>query len=97
MEADGAIRNLEFADDIALVSTTINQMQRKTTKLADTASKIGLQISRKKTEAPKVNCRGKEKIEFPDSEEIKEVKDFVHLGAIVSNDGGFRRRSHLGS
>ena len=63
-------------------------MQRKTTTLADTASRIGLQISRKKTEALKVNCRGKEKIKFLDGEEIKEVKDLVYLGAIVSNEGG---------
>ena len=82
------LEDLDFADDIVLASTTINQMQRKTTKLADTASKIGLRISRKKTEALKVNCRGKERIKFPDGEEIKEVKVFVYLGAIVSNEGG---------
>ena len=88
MEADGDLEDLDFADDIALVSTTINQMQRKTTKLADTASKIGLRISRKTTKALKINCRGKEKIKFPDGEEVKEVRDFVCLSAIVSNKGG---------
>ena len=81
------LEDLDIADDIVLVSTTINQRQRKTTTLADTASKIGLRISRKKTEALKVNCRGKEKNKFPDGEEIKEVKDFVYLGAIVSKEG----------
>ncbi|XP_068716855.1 uncharacterized protein [Montipora capricornis] len=52
-------------------------------------AELGLRISRKKkTEVPKDNCRGKEKIKFPHGEEIKEVKDFVHLGAIVNNEGG---------
>lgn len=29
------LEDLDFADDIALISTTLNKMQRKTTKLSD--------------------------------------------------------------
>ena len=55
------LEDLDIADDIVLVSTTINQRQRKTTTLADTASKIGLRISRKKTKG-QLQRKGEEQV-----------------------------------
>lgn len=70
------LEDLDFVDDIALISTKTNQMHRKITKLLDTASTIRLRISRKRTKVLRVNS---------DGEEIKEVND---PGATVSNEGG---------
>ena len=51
------LEDLDFADDIALVSTTAAQMQRKTTKLSETASKMGLKINQKKSEVLRINSK----------------------------------------
>ena len=44
------LEDLDFADDIALISTTQHQMQKKTDKLAETSQRIGLNISKTKTQ-----------------------------------------------
>lgn len=46
---------LDFADDLALLSHNHNQMQDKTTKLATTSLGIGLRVNRKKTNLMKIN------------------------------------------
>ena len=43
------LEDLDFADDVALVSSTRGQLQRKTSDLSLAASQLGLNISRKKT------------------------------------------------
>ena len=40
------LEDLEFADDIAFISTAQNQMQRKTDKLSESAKRVGLNISK---------------------------------------------------
>ena len=42
--------DLDFADDLALVSHTQQHMQEKTTRLSTCAQQVGLTISQKKTE-----------------------------------------------
>ena len=82
------LEDLNFADDIALVSTTAAQMQRKTTKLSETASKIGLKINQKKTEVFRINSKDPSgKIKFSNGEEIREMNEFVYLGATMSDSG----------
>ena len=43
------LEDLDFADDVALVSYTRDQLQRKTSDLSLAANQLGLNISRKKT------------------------------------------------
>ena len=47
--------DLDFADDLALLSHNHSQMQDKTTLLKTTSAGIGLKINRKKTELMKMN------------------------------------------
>ena len=47
--------DLDFADDLALLSHSCSQMQDKTTRLETVAAGTGLKISRKKTELMKIN------------------------------------------
>ena len=47
--------DLDFADDLALLSHNQNQMQDKTTCLETISAGTGLKISRKKTELMKIN------------------------------------------
>ena len=47
--------DLDFADDLALLSHNHSQMQDKTTLLETTSALTGLKINRKKTELMKMN------------------------------------------
>ena len=51
------LEDLDFADDIALLSSSHDHMQQKTTKLYETAKKIGLNINKKKTEVLRINSK----------------------------------------
>ena len=43
------LKDLDFADDVALVSSTRVQLQQKTSDLSSAANQLGLNISWKKT------------------------------------------------
>ena len=49
------LNDLDFADDLALLSHNHSQMQDKTTLLETTSAGTGLKINRKKTELMKMN------------------------------------------
>ena len=49
------LEDLDFADDLALVSHTHQHMQEKTTRLSTYAQQVGLQISKKKKEVMLLN------------------------------------------
>ena len=50
------LEDLDFADDLALVSHTNQHMQEKTTRLSTYAQQVGLQISKKKKEVMLLNA-----------------------------------------
>ena len=76
------------SDDIALIATTQHQMQKKTDKLAEASQRIGLNISKTKTQVMRLNCKNTEPIKFQNGNNIKETKDFTYLGAVVSTEKG---------
>ena len=82
------LEDLDFADDIAVISTTQHQMQKKTDKLTETSRQLGLTISKIKTRVMWLNCRNIEPIKFQNCDAIKETKDFTYLGAVVSTERG---------
>ena len=47
--------DLDFADDIALLARTYQQMQVKTTQLEESAAKLGLSASKVKTKSTRMN------------------------------------------
>ena len=56
------LEDLDFADDIALISTIQHQMQKKTDKLAETFQRRGLNIRKTKTQVMRLNCKNTEPI-----------------------------------
>lgn len=54
--------NLDFADDLALLSHTHQQMQDKTTRVAAASSQVGLNINKEKTKVLKVNATNPEAV-----------------------------------
>ena len=78
--------DLDFADDLALLSTTRRQMQAKTDLIAANSGKIGLRINREKTKVLRINNQDQEPITVY-GEPLEEVLDFVYLGSVVDVTG----------
>lgn len=78
---------LDFADDIVLLSSTKQQIQDKTTRLNEEARRVGLKIDKEKTKAMRINARNQEKI-IINGQDIEDVDEFVYLGAKVCKERG---------
>ncbi|XP_061171868.1 uncharacterized protein LOC133181367 [Saccostrea echinata] len=89
--------DLDFADDLALLSHNHSRMQDKTTRLATTSAGTGLKINLKKTELMKINTTAQTPVTVG-GEPIKEVESFIYLGSVVDRQGGTDRdiRSTIG-
>ena len=81
------LEDLDFADDISLLSHKQQDAQEKPCRVAAEAEKTGLQINIGKTEAMRVNNKQDDPLRLH-QENIKEVDKFVYLGSVVSKDGG---------
>ena len=82
--------DLDFADDLALLSHNHNQMQDKTTRLETISARTGLKINTKKTELMKINTTANTPVTVAGNP-IKEVESFVYLGSVVDKQGGTDR------
>jgi hypothetical protein len=79
--------DLDFADDLALLSHNCKQMQDKTTCLERNSAQLGLKINQQKTELIKINTTAGTPI-TANGETVKEVQSFVYLGSVVDGQGG---------
>ena len=79
--------DLDFADDLALLSHNYTQMQDKTTQLERISAGTGLKINKKKTELMRINTTANTPVTV-DGEPINEVESFVYLGSIIDEKGG---------
>ena len=79
--------DLDFADDLALLSHSHRQMQDKTTELALISERVGLKINKRKTKILRTNATCETPIML-EGETLEEVKDFRYLGSIVDTHGG---------
>ena len=82
-----SLEDLDYADDLALLSHLETHMQSKTSKLQSNASKIGLNINLKKTEVMSLNMKNQPKIQL-NEKNIENTSSFTYLGSIVTSDGG---------
>ena len=84
------VADLEYADDIALLSEDASSMNRMTEKLAQEASKVGLEINKRKTKVMAVQPTEDIRIVL-EGEMVEEVNCFEYLGSTVCNDGDVRK------
>jgi hypothetical protein len=80
------LEDLDFADDLCLISSRQQDMQGKTNDLDKNGKKIGLKIHSGKTKVLKVNTRSDKPITIGENK-IDEVQVFTYLGAKVTGDG----------
>ena len=81
------LNDLDFADDIALISSTKQQIQQKVRSLSTNSKATGLKINSEKTKLLRLNTNNNEKVQG-DDRDIDDVESFVCLGAHVSSAGG---------
>ena len=79
--------DLDFADDLALLSHNHNQMQDKTTTLATTSIGTGLRINNKKTNLMRINTSINNPVTV-EEKPIPQVESFTYLGSIIGSQGG---------
>ena len=81
------LEDLDFADDLALLSSKFLDIQRKTKSLHENASRVGLKININKTKVMRLNSNVKEKVNI-DGRTIDDVDTFTYLGGVVTSKGG---------
>ena len=81
------LEDLDFADDVALLTHTQQHMQSKTESLANVAKTTGLEININKTKSLRINATQTEAITIDDNA-IEDVNQFTYLGSIISKTGG---------
>ncbi|VDO87069.1 unnamed protein product [Schistosoma mattheei] len=79
--------DLDFANDLALLYQTQQQMQEKTTSVAATAAALGLNIHKGKSKILGYNTACTNAI-TNDGEYLEDVKTFTYLGSIIDEHGG---------
>jgi hypothetical protein len=83
------IRDLEYADDAALLAETLQAVMILTASVAEEGKKLGLKLNIAKTKIMSVTRQygPQEKTELG-AEEIEKVDKFVYLGSQISSSGG---------
>ena len=79
--------DLDFADDLALLSHTREQMQEKTSVLNSLSRSVGLRIHPGKSKVLKIVSASKEQVEI-EGNALEDVESFCYLGSIIDRDGG---------
>ena len=75
------LEDLDFADDIALLSPKFNDLREKTERLMEEAARVGLKIDAKKCKTLRTEqARSQERIVVND-EQVEDVEEFVYLEA----------------
>ena len=78
------ITDADFADDLALMSNTLEQAQLLLLRLEIAAETVGLHVNFKKTEYMRFNQEEGEVVTL-DGNKLKEVVDFKYLGALIQS------------
>ena len=81
------LEDLEYADDIALLSSKWEHLQEKTFRLQNCAEYFDLNINENKTKVLRINTRNDTAIKV-NAAEVENVDEFTYLGATLTKDGG---------
>ncbi|VDP17039.1 unnamed protein product [Schistosoma margrebowiei] len=85
--ARNQLDDLDFADDLALLSHTHEQMQMKTDSEAAVSASVGLSIHKGKTKVFKFKTENSNPITL-DGETLEDVESLTYLGSIIDEGGG---------
>jgi len=91
------LEDLDYANDIVLISSTWTQAQTKLERLGNNSKGTGLKININKMKVFRLNSRRQDPIKI-NGTNVEGTDSFVYLGATVNNLGGAEQdiRSRLG-
>ena len=81
------LEDLDFADDLALLSYTEQHMQEKTCCLSKFGQRVGLQISKRKTEVMTLNVNAPAPV-LLDDQALPGTETLAYLDSVVRQEGG---------
>ena len=84
------LNDLDFADDLALISHTHRHMQNKTDKLLFIGQQVGLKITQQKTEVMIINVPSPTPKQL-EKQDLCITDKFTYLGSILSIDGSAKK------
>jgi hypothetical protein len=84
------LEDLDFSDDLCLLSETHGDLQTNLEDLTNKAEKTGLIINIKKTKALRINTSKTDPFTLR-GESIEDVDSFTYMGSVVAKDGGARQ------
>ena len=85
LKDDNCLGDLDYADDICLINSSVAEMQDKTKAVSKQASKLGLIINKNETEVMR-NLTDRTPITVGGTI-LKEAEKFTYLGGIVTMNG----------
>ena len=86
-----SLEDLDFADDIALLSQRHQDIQAKTDIMDSLGKQICLNINITKTKLMKINARNEEPVTVNNTA-LEEVDEFVYLGSKITSDGNSEKK-----
>jgi len=86
-ETFSTLEDLDFADDLALLSHTHQHIQEKTTRLRTFSNQIGLRINTRKSEVMILNNANSPSV-LLDGQALPQTVTCTYLGSTVRVDGG---------
>ena len=87
MDPFSYLEDLDYADDLALLSHTHSHIQEKTRRLNIFAKQVGLNISSKKTEIMALNTTNRSPAQVEDGD-LPYTDKFTYPGSGISSEGG---------
>ena len=82
------LEDLDFADDIALLSSKFNDLREKTGRLTEEAARVGLKLHARKCKALRTDHANNRESIVVNGREVEDVEEFPYLGATVDKEGG---------
>ena len=83
------LEDIDFTDDLALLSSTKTHIQKKVDHLNKHSKAIGMKTSIKKTKLMRYMYNTKDQTPISiDGKDVEDVDSFTYLGAIVNKTGG---------
>jgi hypothetical protein len=71
------LEDVDYADDLGLVTENVRQAQERMTRLARKAKGVGLKVSGKKTQIMRMNCEDDGRI-LLEGQVLEDVEKFVY-------------------
>ncbi|VDO60651.1 unnamed protein product [Schistosoma curassoni] len=81
------LNDLDFADDLALLSYTQQQLQEKTISVGSASAAVSLNIHRGKSRILRCNTVYTNRITI-DGEDLEDEENFTNLGSIIDEHSG---------